>query len=463
MPLPPKILSVWGSPDGDDFLGSASLLDREHVLTVKHLFVDCYGIGTPSTPRSQAYVADAESGAGAIRRLAIVLQLHDECDVAILKLDRSWQEQGMHWPSFMSRHADLRGMTVHGHVVDPDQKTKSCPEYRIIDHDTGYQEWVLQNQTAKGYSGGLLTCRNEVVGLLHFRVPGEPRARALCVSPLLDWIELAIPGWARLAVKTDRFQQGLEEIERLLKDTPGFGLLSRDWDRRHVAPPTISFALIDLKQAVGSACLTWRTEHQGNVRALSTLRESCCRLAALVLALGLDHQALRDWAADPDRVVPFHSAGLAAVCVALTSGEKFQVSPKLPNGRDIHTTRTAVVSNALVAGVSDDARRDVGTQFYFDIYGQAIADLDEIAKEDLIEAMYLLAYADGMPFRVSGVAATKTRDAAYTSLVNLADEFRAIPVARSGVRDANCPILFEPEARLVQALRHCLVEIAQIT
>ena len=45
MPLPPKILSVWGSLDGDDFLGSASLLDREHALTVKHMFVDCWGTG----------------------------------------------------------------------------------------------------------------------------------------------------------------------------------------------------------------------------------------------------------------------------------------------------------------------------------------------------------------------------------------------------------------------------------
>ena len=464
MPLPPKILSVWGSLDGDDFLGSASLLDRDHVLTVQHLFVNFYGLDSPSPqlPRDRVYVADANIGPSAQRSLAKLKCLHDRHDAAILRLDQPMTHP-VYSGWFMSAHRDLRQQHVQIHAVSPETKAfYSVDNYAIGGHDDSYQEWELSPSTAEGHSGGLITVQNEVVGLLCSRIPNQPLARAVCMHDLHDWIVANVAGCVfGSTVAQERINQGAQRLDGLLAAQPALAMLGPAWDRAGLTPQTISAVLTNLSGAIDVTRPRWTAspdlpEHPG------ATQRACLELVGAVLELAIDPYALRDWAGR-DEVAPFKSAGLAAVCRALASGGRFQLSMARLDGHEVGTARTAQVSGALTAGVGPQKRQDIGRQFYNEIFPKPRRDedlLDDDELDDLVSRMAALTRRDRVPFVVAGVASSVGQAG---ELSRIADGFRAQAAARTGKRVPGCPILFEPEVDLVQALLLCLEEIQRIT
>jgi hypothetical protein len=463
MPLPPKILSVWGSETGDDFLGSASLLDREHVLTVKHMFRDCWS-EVPMYSRDTVYVADAERANS--RRIQVVEPvLHDTLDAAIGRLAKAWTDSLASWPGFLAQQVCLNGQELVGHVVDRDLKTVVMPAYRVMKFDDtpGVGEWVLQNQTAPGYSGGLLTYKNEVVGLLHIRSEREPKAFAICTAQLRDWLEQHVPGWTALGTAQARCVEAVKEIEHLLAKQPGLDVLADLWVRDALVPRSISRALMALATAVEKALPVWERRRAGIAGYPHSVREDCCALAGRVVRLGVDVDALRRLLDDPAQVMPVDSVGLAALCQALVEDLPCQLSPHVhAENPDVMTAKTAMLSKALVAGVDKEADQDVARQFYFDVYGIAPQQIDPRLRRSLLARMRLETEENKVPYRLAGIAPSRRNDSAYTHLVDLADTFGAVPVARSGWQGARCPFLFEDEEYLVQALHKCILQIGKI-
>lgn len=458
MPLPPKILSVWGSETGDDFLGSASLLDREHVLTVKHMFRDCWS-EVPMYSRDTVYVADAEQANS--RRIEVVGPvLHDKLDAAIGRLAQTWTDSLAFWPGYSAQPVCLNGQEVVGHVVDRDLKTVVTPAYRVMKLDPLLGEWVLQHQTAPGYSGGLLTYRNEVIGLLHIRSEQDPKAFAISVDRLHDWINTHVPGWAALNAAQARCVEAAKEIEDLLATRAGLDVLTETWVRDALAPRSISRTLRALATALEKARPIWAQTPID----LELLRRNCCELVGRVVRLGVDVEALRSHLVDPSRVMPVDSVGLAALCQALADDQLVEWSLHIPAGSvDVKTAKTAALSRELAPGVNRDADRDVACQFFFEVFGSPTQQVDAVQRRSLLAAMEIETEETKVPYRLAGIAASRRGNSAYDRLVSLADAFGAVPVARSGWQEGQqCAFLFEDENRLVQALRPCILQIGKI-
>ncbi|MFM2057420.1 MAG: hypothetical protein RLY71_1805 [Pseudomonadota bacterium] len=459
MPLPPRILSVWESETGADFLGSASLLDRNHVLTVKHLFVDCWG--SKRELRRRVYVADASGPQKPRRLLAELLKMHDRHDAVILKLAEPFP-QSVYPVWLMSAHRDLCRQPVQLHVVSPETTTYySVSNYAIGGHDSANQEWEISPHTAKGHSGGLILIQNEVVGLLFARIPDQPLARAVCLHDLHPWIASIVPGWTPgQTTAQQRFQDGLVRIRQMLDERPALQSLAKVWCQDGLAPMTVSVALTDLSGTILQQRTEWASHrdlpgHPGDTRL------ACLELVEAVLALAIDQDALQVWA-QREEAAPFKSVGLAAVCRAMAAGGRFQLSlNKSDGGHEVGTKRTAVVSVALTPGVGAQQQNDIALQFYNEIFTKPRQDkLDDDELEDLVTRMGQLAHRDCLPFLVAGVAATVEETG---ELSRIATGFRAFAAGRVGKRVRDCSLIFEPESALVQALALCLEEIQRIT
>lgn len=458
MPLPPKILSVWGSETGDDFLGSASLLDREHVLTVKHMFRDCWR-DVPTYSRDTVYVADAERSSSSRCRVDS-LALHESLDAAIGRLEQPWAESTVSWPSYAAGPLCLDGQEVIGHVVDRDLRRFASPSYRVMAADPDLGEWVLQHQTAPGYSGGLLTFQNEVVGMLHIRSECDPKAYAINMIQLRCWLETHVPGWTALGAAQSRCAEEAKLIEQLLATQPGLGVLIDLWVRDTLAPRSISRALRALATAIEKARPIWKKSPLDP----ELLRQDCCEIVDRVVRLGVDVDALRRHLDDPAQVVPVDSAGLAALCQALVDDQPVKWSLHIPAGSvDVKTAKMAALSRELVPGVDRQIDLDVACQFFFDVYGVPTQQVDAVQLRSLRAAMEVETEETNVPYRLAGVAASRLNNSSYKNLVSLADKFGATPVARCGWQEGlRCSFLFEDEHRLVQALRPCLLQIGKI-
>lgn len=453
MPLPPKILSVWGSETGDDFLGSASLLDREHVLTVKHMFVDCWGTGQDL--RQRIYVGDA-SRKDSHRLCADLHGTHPDHDAAIARLSVNWPDPlPPVW--LMSAQRSLTRARVCLHVASPElREFYSVGNYEIGGHDTTHQEWELSPETAQGHSGGIIAIDGEVVGLLFGRTPGQPLARAVCVHDLHDWLRRLIPGWVCGSSRLEQqFAEGLVRIDELIRERPSLAALS--WGRDNLRPAMLHKALGDLKRAMDSLI---NSAGKGQPQYPEKLREDCLTLIGEVVELAFDREALMAWARTQE-IAPFKSAGLAAICLVLAKGRKVGLTVDGLSNHEFRTRRTAYVEQALTPGCGPDRRQDIGRQFYAQVFAlpQGEAPLDEDALDDL---KYRIedATEDGMPFIVAGKA---DRPDQVGELQRLAALFSAQAVARTGQRSSDLPpMLLIPEGKLLQSLLLCLEAIQRI-
>lgn len=456
MPLPPKILSVWGSEKGDDFLGSASLLDREHVLTVKHMFVDCWGRGQDL--RQRIYVADA-CRKDAPRLRADLHGVHPLHDAAIARLSVNWPEPVPPvW--LMSMHRSLTRERVSLHAVSPDRREYyNVGNYEIGGHDDAHQEWELSPETAQGHSGGVITIGGEVVGLLFGRMEGQPLARAVCAHDLHEWLRQMLPHWVCGSSRIEQqFSEGLGRIDSLIRDSPALVALSKNWLRESLRPAMLHKGLTDLRNAVrlladgGGVGLPM---HPGKTR------EDCLSLVGEVLELAFDREALMAWARTQE-IAPFKSAGLAAICRMLAVGHKVGITVDGLSNHEFRTRRTAYVEQALVPGCGSDRRQDIGRQFYAQVFVEPLGEkpLDDDVMDDLKFRIETATEDDGMPFIVAGLA---ERLEQVGELQRLAGDFSAQAAARTGKRSNDLPpMLLIPETKLLQSLLLCLEEIRRI-
>lgn len=454
MPLPPKILSVWGSETGDDFLGSASLLDREHVLTVKHMFVDCWGTGQDL--RQRIYVADASREA--VTRIRADLHgVHPDHDAAIARLSICWPDPlPPVW--MMSTHRALTRARVCLHVVSPElRRFYTVGNYEIGGHDDKHQEWELSPETAQGHSGGVIAIDGEVVGLLFGRTPGQPLARAVCVHDLHDWLRALIPGWVCGSSRLERqFEEGRTRIDTLIQDRPALAALP--WSRDNLRPALLHKALADLRRALE---MLVEGASRGVQPDLGAIREGGLALIGEVVELAFDREALMAWARTQE-IAPFKSAGLAAICLVLARGHKVGITVDGLSNHEFRTRRTAYVEEALTPGCGPDRWQDIGRQFYAQVFPQPQGDaaLDKDALEDLKYRIEEATEDDGMPFIVAGKA---DRLEQVGELQRLARHFSAQAAARTGQRSPDRPpMLLIPEGKLLQSLLLCLEVIQRI-
>jgi hypothetical protein len=326
-------------------------------------------------------------------------------------------------------------------------------------------EWEVYPETARGFSGGLISVGHEVVGLLSSRVKDEPLARAISIHHLYAWICEQVPGWTRF--NTAGSVDDIASLVAFADKHACLQLLSLHWSPKNLGPTNVSTILKELRKAIAKTRPVWLTKRQELFGHPEHTKNCCLRMVEMIISVGIDHEELKGWRFDQEPV-PLESAVLAAVCRALASGERFRLSVDVKDGRDAVPERAATVSVALTAGLHEEKRQDVGKQFYAKLFPTPFASPIMTSSDfrHLKSRMEQLLDDDDeghVPYQVLGLASLEIH---IGELKRLADYFRAKAIARTGVlAEIECPskLLYEPEEVVVQALCLCLEEINKIT
>ncbi|WP_428506496.1 hypothetical protein [Roseateles sp.] len=438
-----KILSIWSGPDlTHAFLGSGCQLDGRHVLTAKHLVRD----------REKAYVGLVDDHHGLVA--ATVINCHQDHDAAILQLDAECPINGPP-PWLMNEHISLNNQVVTMHAIDPLHHGVHRADYQIGSYDAGRAEYVLTPDNARGHSGGVITWKNQVVGLLFARMKGEPLCRAVSMHRLLPWLLSHAPTLSafssdvtgapyaetRDAIRVILLREEMLALSRTWGTDPLQGLTTHDVTR----VVNRMRAAIELASSEG---LTF------DGRSMRRFKDGCRDILARVYRLAIDGESARTWI-NKQLTLPCQSAEASAFihAVASSAGVKISPSPMRSNFR----VERMVDDAGLDAGVGKDRVAQVQKEFWCQVFIEAFPSgeqpLHASLHKELVDAMTNLSEGDDRPFVLTGVDTT-----GGAGLRRLAQTLPVVAVARSGIAG---DILLVDEGKLNSALALCLRAIEE--
>ncbi len=282
MAVEPRIVSLWRNKDKDGFLCSGLLLTGQYILTVRHAFEDW--------PENRTvYVGLID---GVERKVeADVFQHHREKDAALLKLQTAVSLAEA--PALlMDSQRSFDGSQAQLRVIDPDCfQRASLPNYAIgcFDHGTG--EYVLNPDSAKGYSGGVVEVDGQIIGLLTRRTKDDPICRALALHLLAPWITNIVaksapnsppPPVVPLPAITSAYLELLARVRNRVCEklkNPGLEVLVKHWNKDPLEGfvPTAAAAQLQglfntLYRATEAGKVEWS---RSNPPLLSNIKNDC--------------------------------------------------------------------------------------------------------------------------------------------------------------------------------------------
>ncbi len=402
MAADPHIVSLWRGAAATTFLCSGVQIAPRYILTVAHAFT-ALAIG------GSAFVCQLRGKHGAVP--ANLFARHDHLDAALFEID---EPIGSDWLRLPGTIDDYQGRPATLHVIDPHTHHVATLSHASVgSYDGRHMEYVLNPQSALGYSGGLVAVAGQVMALLNRRATDDPIARSIALAKLRPWIAWAIDTPSdggshapdRQAADYDALAGLLGEraLQRLANegtaDLRRQGGFPQDAGVLVGRPPRECFQalVVALYQATERCLAAWRARAAPLPRHF---KEDCLTLLGELIKLAVDRdgcppaQLAEIAAATPDRMfVACRRTGTAATVDCALRDIPLRVAARKPGDRDIGGG-SVIDLDGLAQGVGPDAERDAYQATWLAVKGAPVpADFgsDEYLDilEDAIDMEYL--------------------------------------------------------------------------
>lgn len=178
------LVSVWtqAAPGSEKKpIGSGIFIASQYVLTAKHIVTDAQshggGVWLRNVKDNHDWVCVKDDRCN----------VHQKLDIALLKLDLPNDRQP--WVGLDIRERDLKQQEVCLYGVLPQEKESTMvPDRTILARQDADGFYVTDYRHAAGYSGGVATIHNMIVGVISARYKEENLGIIIPISAAGDWL-----------------------------------------------------------------------------------------------------------------------------------------------------------------------------------------------------------------------------------------------------------------------------------
>jgi hypothetical protein len=184
------IVSLWHRAIGanGEFLGSGAFVSPRFVLTARHVV-------------ENKQPAEIRLGlvTGQYAVPATHLYVHEQRDIALIELERDFQDQGLVGLDCQSSSLERAKVDLYG--VNPDTKSRDqCNSYTVGTWDDKSGEYLFDHAQRKGFSGGIVVLNGLAVGIISRRHRQEQQGAMVPWYTVADWLTGFLPELARAHV-----------------------------------------------------------------------------------------------------------------------------------------------------------------------------------------------------------------------------------------------------------------------